>query len=60
MVDVWSFGFVAGATYVVREDFRDFYDQPFARGERLIFVERHFLPYHEGCSGPQKLDSGLA
>lgn len=48
MNDVWSFGFVGGATYVVRKDFCDFYNQPFAQGEKLTFVERHFLPYHGG------------
>ena len=34
--------------YTVQQDFTDFYHNQFAHGERLTFVEYHFLPYHGG------------
>jgi hypothetical protein len=34
--------------YTVQQDFTDFYHNQFAHGERLTFVESHFLPYHGG------------
>jgi hypothetical protein len=34
--------------YTVQQDFTDFYHNQVARGERLTFVESHFLPYHGG------------
>ena len=36
------------AQYRVSRDFTDFYNNPFRQGERLTFVEYHFLPYHGG------------
>jgi hypothetical protein len=39
---------VEGRTYEVIRDFADYYGSAFARGERLVFSERHFLPYHGG------------
>ncbi len=35
-------------TYEVVADIADFYGQVFQPGRRLIFVERHFLPYDDG------------
>ena len=34
--------------YIVQRDFVDFYHNQFAHGERLTFVDSHFLPYHGG------------
>ena len=34
--------------FVVVKDFTDFYGNDFAASERLIFVEKHFLPYEGG------------
>ena len=34
--------------YRVLQDFVDFYQNQFRQGERLTFVESHFLPYHGG------------
>jgi len=39
---------VEGRTYEVVRDFRDYYGSEFRMGERLVFTERHFLPYHGG------------
>ena len=37
-----------GRVYEVQQDFTDDARQTFARGERLVFRQRHFLPYHDG------------
>jgi hypothetical protein len=37
-----------GSQYSVRRDFADFYHNQFTQGERLTYVESHFLPYHGG------------
>ena len=34
--------------YRVCQDFTDFYHNRFIQGERLTFIEFHFLPYHGG------------
>lgn len=39
---------VKGRTYEVVREFRDYFGSVFAAGERLVFTERHFLPYHGG------------
>jgi len=46
MVDIYTL--VEGATYVVNKKFTDFYRSEFLPGERLIYAERHFVPYHGG------------
>lgn len=37
-----------GRSYVVVRDFTDFYANAFKAGEKLTFVEQHFLPYDDG------------
>ena len=37
-----------GVVYIVARPFLDHWQQPFAVGEKLTFVQRHFLPYHGG------------
>jgi len=37
-----------GVVYIVTKPFSDFHKQSFSAGEKLTFVERHFLPYHGG------------
>jgi len=37
-----------GVVYRVTKPFLDYYQNCFAAGETLTFVERHFLPYHGG------------
>ena len=39
---------VKGREYEVVRDFRDYYGSEFRMGERLVFTETHFLPYHGG------------
>ncbi len=46
MLDIYSL--VEGTTYIIEKDFNDFYNQPFTRGEKLTFVEKHFLPHDGG------------
>jgi hypothetical protein len=38
----------SGATYVVNRAFTDYYGNAFSVGEKLTYVERHFLPYEGG------------
>jgi hypothetical protein len=37
-----------GVVYIVTKPFSDFHNQSFSSGDKLTFVERHFLPYHGG------------
>jgi hypothetical protein len=37
-----------GSQYRVRQNFADYYHNQFTEGERLTFLESHFLPYHGG------------
>jgi hypothetical protein len=37
-----------GAVYIVTTSFSDYHNQSFSAGDKLTFVERHFLPYHGG------------
>ena len=37
-----------GRTYEVVREIRDYYGGVFPVGQRLVFTERHFLPYHGG------------
>lgn len=46
MLDIYSL--VEGTTYIIEKDFNDFYNQTFTRGEKLTFVEKHFLPHDGG------------
>lgn len=46
MVDIYTLE--GGATYAVKRTFTDFYGNVFTQGERLTYVERHFLPYDGG------------
>lgn len=39
---------VSGECYTVAKSFMDHYGNHFAAGEKLIFVQRHFLPYDGG------------
>lgn len=39
---------VRDKNYVVLKSFTDFYGNDFTAGEKLIFVEQHFLPYDGG------------
>lgn len=39
---------VEGRTYEVVREIRDFYGGVFPVGQRLVFTERHFLPYDGG------------
>ena len=39
---------VNGKCYCVVKFFTDYYGNNFTAGERLIFVEQHFLPYDGG------------
>jgi hypothetical protein len=39
---------VKGRTYEVIREFRDYFGGVFEAGQRLVFTERHFLPYHGG------------
>jgi hypothetical protein len=39
---------VKGRTYEVVREIRDYYGGVFPAGQRLVFTERHFLPYHGG------------
>lgn len=41
-------GLVAGASYRVLREIRDHYGNVFPVGMELLFVRRHFLPYHGG------------
>jgi hypothetical protein len=46
MVDIYNLE--KNSAYIVSKGFTDFYGNVFAPGERLTYVERHFLPYHGG------------
>lgn len=49
MVEEIDFYRLAGGDCcVVVKSFTDYYANHFAAGEKLIFVEQHFLPYHGG------------
>jgi len=39
---------VKGRSYEVVRELRDFYGGVFPVGQRLVFTEYHFLPYHGG------------
>jgi len=45
-VDIYSLN--SGATYVVKKQFSDYYGNAFEAGEKLTYLEKHFLPYHGG------------
>ncbi len=45
-IDFYSL--VSGDCCIVVKSFTDYYGNHFAAGEKLIFVERHFLPYDGG------------
>ena len=42
------YNLVGGDECFVVKSFTDYYGNHFAAGEKLIFVERHFLPYDGG------------
>ncbi len=39
---------VSGECYVIVKPFTDYYGNHFAAGEKLVFVQKHFLPYDGG------------
>ncbi len=39
---------VSDECYVVVKSFTDYYANHFAAGEKLVFVQKHFLPYDGG------------
>lgn len=48
----------AGRAYVVARDFSDYYANAFTSGEKLTFVEQHFLPYDDGYTLVFRDDQG--
>lgn len=42
------YGMMPGHEYQVMKSFTDHYGNAFEQGERLLFKQRHFLPYHGG------------
>jgi hypothetical protein len=43
-----AYDLVKGRAYEVVRELRDFYGGVFPVGQRLVFSELHFLPYHGG------------